>query len=224
MYMPSPEPPRCAVLPELGEHPAADLRGDAVALVVDVQQHARERRLGRSASTVTVTLPSPCRIAFSTRLVTTWANLSGSALTLRQVVGDVELDLAARCRRAPTATTRSTSGRDVARAAGSSESRPVSMRATSSSSAISRLSRSASALTVVEHQLLLLVVEPVPRLSSAWHEALDAGQRRAQLVGDGGDQVGALAVEPLAAARRAQRRPPTRLDRAGAARRGGSGR
>ena len=33
-----------AVLPELGEHPRADLLGDPLALVVDADQHARERR------------------------------------------------------------------------------------------------------------------------------------------------------------------------------------
>ena len=106
------------------------------------------------------------------------------------------------------------------------------MRETSSSSLISRVTRSASALTVCEHQLLLLVVEPLP-LQQGRGEALDAGQRRAQLVGDGRDQVGVAAlgalaghvsrsaddepVEPAVAAlpdvarrRRARSRPPAR--------------
>ena len=55
-----------------------------------------------------------------------------------------------------------------------------------------------------EHQLLLVVVELVPPVQQRLHEALDPGQRRAQLVGDGGDQVGALAVEPGPAAAGAQ--------------------
>ena len=40
-----------AVLPELREHPAADVRADPVALVVDVQQHPVVRRLVRRSAT-----------------------------------------------------------------------------------------------------------------------------------------------------------------------------
>ena len=79
------------------------------------------------------------------------------------------------------------------------------MRATSSSSAISRLSRSASADDGLEHQLLLVVVEPVPAVQQRRDEALDAGQRRAELVGDGRHEVGALPVEPGPTPARAQR-------------------
>ena len=61
-----------------------------------------------------------------------------------------------------------------------------------------------------EHQLALVVVELVPPVEQRLHEALDARQRGAQLVGDGGDQVGALAVEPRPAAPAAQAdRDPT---------------
>ena len=56
--------------------------------------------------------------------------------------------------------------RQVDRPAGSSSRRPASIRAMSSSSVISRASRSASASTVAEHLLALLVVEPVPALTS----------------------------------------------------------
>ena len=80
----------------------------------------------------------------------------------------------------------------------------MSIRATSSSSAISRVSRSASAFTVVSISFFWSSLSLSHRLSSAWHEALDAGQRRAQLVGDGGDEVGALAVEPGPTAAAAQ--------------------
>ena len=45
MYMPEPGAAAGAVLPELGEDPAADVRADPVALVVDVQQHPVEGRL-----------------------------------------------------------------------------------------------------------------------------------------------------------------------------------
>ena len=70
--------------------------------------------------------------------------------------------------------------------------------------------------------LLLLVVELVPAVEQRLDEALDAGQRGAQLVGDGGDQVGALAVEPRPAAAGAERdRDP--VDRPERRRRAGSG-
>ena len=150
--------------------------------------------------------------------------LVGVGVDLGQVVGDLELDRRGRCRR----RTRLDDPADAARAAsqgrGCSWSRPVSMRATSRSSAISRLSRSASACDGGEHQLLLLVVEPVPAVEQRLHEALHAGQRRAQLVGDGGDQVGALAVEPGPAAAGAERDRDLGDRLVRAARRGGSAR
>ena len=46
-----------------------------------------------------------------------------------------------------------------------------------------------------QHQQLLLVVEPGPAAEHRLHEALHPGQRRPQLVGHRGDQVGALAVQ-----------------------------
>ena len=61
-----------------------------------------------------------------------------------------------------------------------------------------------------EHQLLLLVVEPVPPVEQRLDEALHAGQRRAQLVGDRGDQVGAVAVEAGAGPAGAQAAPRRR--------------
>jgi hypothetical protein len=54
-----------------------------------------------------------------------------------------------------------------------------------------------------QHQQLLLVVEPGPAAQHRLDETLDAGQRRPQLVGHGGDQVRAFAVEAGAAAARA---------------------
>ena len=81
-----------------------------------------------------------------------------------------------------------------------------------------RTSRSASACDRGEHQLLLLVVELVPAVEQGVGEALDAGQRRAQLVGDGRDQVGALRgrAGSAATAAEADRHPSTgRRRRAG---------
>ena len=46
-----------------------------------------------------------------------------------------------------------------------------------------------------QHQQLLLVVEPGPAAEHRLDEALHAGQRRPQLVGHRGDQVGPLAVQ-----------------------------
>ena len=60
---------------------------------------------------------------------------------------------------------------------------------------ISRLSRSASACTVVSISSFCSSLSRVQRLSMRLDEALDAGQRRPQLVGHGGDQVGPLAVQ-----------------------------
>ena len=50
----------------------------------------------------------------------------------------------------------------------------------------------------LEHQPLLVVGEPVPVAQQGRGEPLDAGQRRAQLVGDGGEQRGALGLGPAA--------------------------
>ena len=59
----------------------------------------------------------------------------------------------------------------------------------------------------LQHDALLVVGEPVPLGQQRGGEALDAGQRRAQFVGDGGDQVGAAALQ--ARPRPVSRRRPT---------------
>ena len=46
----------------------------------------------------------------------------------------------------------------------------------------------------LEHEPLLVVAEPVPAAQQGGGEALDRGQRRAQLVGDGGDDGGVLGL------------------------------
>ena len=81
-------------------------------------------------------------------------------------------------------------------------SRPASMREMSSSSVISRVTRSASASMVSQHQPLLVVGEPVPLAQQGGGEPLDRGQRRAQLVGDRGDQRGAGRARPGGVPRR----------------------
>ncbi len=206
MYMPSPEPPRAPCFQNFVKtrlRMSGLIPSPSSSTCSSTPAYVARRRSSRTRSRA----PCPRRAgrALSTRLVTTWANLSGSTMIVGSSSVDVEGDLAAGAGAAPTSTTRLDQQRRTSTGRGKSDSRPVSMRATSRSSAISRVSRSASALTVLEHQLLLVVVELVPRWAAACDEALDAGQRRAQLVGDGGDQVGALAVEPLAAAAGAQR-------------------
>ncbi len=70
-----------------------------------------------------------------------------------------------------------------------SMSRPDSSRLMSSSSLISRATRSASWLTWLEHGLLLVVAELRPRAQEQPGEALDGGERRAQLVADRGHDL-----------------------------------
>ena len=146
MYMPRPEPPR---VPCFQNFVNTRLRMSGLMPSPSSSTCSSTPAYGASsaiADAVSVTCPSPCRIALSSRLVTTCANLSGSALML----GSSPTTSKAISRPVPArtdATTRSTATR---KSTGRrySESRPVSMRATSSSSAISRVSRSASTLTV----------------------------------------------------------------------------
>ena len=85
-----------AVLPELREHPAADRPGlipsPSSSTCSSTPSYGASSRSGVAVS---VTWPSPCRIALSTRLVTTWANLSGSALTCGSSPSTSKRDLAA---------------------------------------------------------------------------------------------------------------------------------
>ena len=56
----------------------------------------------------------------------------------------------------------------------------------------------------LQHHPLLVVGEPGPLGQQRGGEALHAGQRGAQLVGDGGDELGAAAFEPVPLLRAAQ--------------------
>ena len=215
MYIPSPEPPRGPCFQNFVNTRLRMSGLMPVALVVDVQQHPGVRRLVADRGAVSVTCPSPCRIAFSTRLVD----------HLRELVG-VGPDL--------RAARPSTSKRDLAAGAGADRrddavdggaevDRPRVERQPAGVDAghVEQLGDQPGqpvgvGVDRLEHHLLLVVVEPVPLGQQRRGEALDAGQRRAQLVGDGGDQVGALAVEPLAGPGGAQRRrDPLRPARCG---------
>ena len=201
--------------PELGEHPAAHLGSDALALVLDDDADPGElvaRAHGRG--TPTRTAPSPWRDAVLDQVGHDLGELVGVDEDLGQLVlGDV-LDLAGGAGLdAVDDAARPGRGRRSGR--GNSESRPVSIRATSSSSAISRLSRSESEWTVVSISFFWSSLSLSQRFSSAWTKPLTPGERRAQLVGHGGDQVGPLPVEPgPATAGAEQHRDP--LDRTAA--------
>ena len=103
-------------------------------------------------------------------------------------------------RRSPLATIRSTclSAHGRRRSTGwrRTSSRPASIREMSSSSAISRVTRSASASTVSSISRFWSSVNRSHLAQQGGGEALDAGQRRAQLVGDGGQQLGLASLGP----------------------------
>ena len=122
---------------------------------------------------------------------------------LGQVVVDVEVDRPGGARPRPTRRS-GRSARPASHGRGYICRRPVSIRATSSSSAISRLSRSLSAETVSSISFFWSSLSRSQRLSSAWTKPLTPVSGRAQLVGDRGHQVGPLAVQPGPAASGAQ--------------------
>ena len=150
----------------------------------------------------TRTVPSPWRTAFSTRLVTTWVNLSGST-----VISGRPSATSSSIGRLVPAPTESTTRRDQDR--GVDGSRVELQPAGVDPGDVEQLGDQPAEPVGVgadrrQHQLLLVVVELVPAVEQRLHEALHPGQRRAQLVGDRGDQVGALPVEPGPAAAGAQ--------------------
>ena len=98
----------------------------------------------------TVTVPSPCRTAFSMRLDEDLVEPVGVGPHLGQVVGDLDDEpVASAGRRPPSRSTwRLEHGRRRRSAWGGSARRPASIRETSSSSVMSRVTRSASASIV----------------------------------------------------------------------------
>ncbi len=189
-----------AALPELREHPEAHLGRDALALVVDddpdaglVAQLTRAERDERDPHGA-LAVPDGVLDQVGDHL----GELVGVGVDLGQVVGDLEGDRAGR------------PGRDrlddpAGEQAGVAGPRVQLEPAGVDAGHVEELGDQPAQPVGVggdrgEHQLLLLVVEPVPAVEQGLHEPLDAGQRRAQLVRDRGDQVGALPVQPLPAA------------------------
>ena len=166
--------------------------GDALALVGDGHDRPHPSSDG---PTVTVTVPSPWRRAFSTRLPTTCWNLSGST----HISGSSPCDATTkRLSGSPAATRPATALRDDGRQVDDllAHLEPAGVDAAD----VEQLGdQPGDAVGVgvdrLEHELLLLVVEAVPLGEQGRGEALDAGQRRAQLVRDGRDEVGAAALD-----------------------------
>ena len=184
------------------------LVGDALALVGD-----RDRRLRwpgrRPVRPSMVTVPAPWRSAFSSRLPSDLVELVGVDPHLRD----------ARRRRRPTNRDGSSPRRlhrgDVPRRRrGQVDDLPAHAEpAGVDPGDVEQLGDQPGdpvgvGVDGLQHQPLLLVGEPVPLGEQRRGEALDAGQRRAELVRDGGDQLGAaeLLAGPGPGARGARRR------------------
>ncbi len=172
-----------------------------------------------------VTVPSPWRTAFSSRLPSTWSILSGSAHrsgsgpadAQQEPVGglaggDVRLDVP------------SDGGADVDGLAAHLEPAGVDP------GDVEQLGDEPGdpvgvGVDGLQHQPLLVVGEPLPLGEQGGGEALDGGERRAQLMGDGGDQLGVAALGAAAGLgvragrRRARRTGPGGVRRGRSARR-----
>ena len=189
--------------------PSAGARATATA-------RARRRRPSPAPS---VTVPSPWRTAFSSRLPRTWSTRSGSAQTSGSAsatrdtnalavvaAGDHPVDVPAGDRGevdrlAADLEPAGVDPRDVEQLA-DQPGHPVGV-----------------GLDGLEHEPLLVVGEPVPAAQQRGREALDRGQRRAQLVGDGGDQRGVVDLGAAAVSRRRAAPSRTRSTGCAAARR-----
>ncbi len=82
MYIPSPDPPRAPCFQNFVKtrlRMSGLIPSPSSSTCSSTPSYAASSRIGAAVS---VTWPSPCRIALSTRLVTTCASLSGSALTV----------------------------------------------------------------------------------------------------------------------------------------------
>ena len=124
--------------------------------------------------------------------------MSGSAKTCG--TGSSYDDSIVRVVPARTDSTQRSTSVSVSTSRGYSGSRPVSMRATSSSSVISRESRSESEYTVVSISFFCSSLSRSHLLSRVPTKPFTPVERGAQLVGDGRDEVGTVAVEPGPAA------------------------
>ena len=125
----------------------------------------------------------------STRLVTHLGELVGVGADLRQVAVDLEARSRGRCRPATDGDDALDRGLEVERPR--VEREPAGVDAGHVEQLGDQPGQPVGVgVDRLEHQLLLVVVELVPLGQQRRDEALDAGQRRAQLVGDGRDQVG----------------------------------
>ena len=212
MYRPSPAPPRRLVPPELAEDPRHELGGDAVALVADRDRHGgpppahaarAARRTGSriarlvprlaavsTGSTTTVTVPAPCRIAFSTRFPSIWSTLSASS----QVSGSSPVTtIRNRSAGSPAATRPATI---FSHPLGDADELAVDLHpARLDAGHVQQLGDQPGdpvgvGVDGLQHDPLLVVGEPGPLGQQRRREPLHAGQRGPQLVRDGGDQVG----------------------------------
>ena len=182
-----------ARLPELGEHPAPQVGVDALALVLDDQLEITgpPSRVRRREGDPDRAGAVPDGVLDEVR--DDLDELVGIDGDLGQVGGDVELDGTARARadrldHPPDQDLRVHRARVQLEPAGvdacdveqlgDESAEPVGVGADGR-----------------EHELLLVVVELVPAIQQRLHEALHAGQRGPQLVGDGGDEVGPLPVQ-----------------------------
>ena len=216
MYRPSPVPPRRPLRQNRVKTRDAGLGGYAGSLVLDPERRCRRR----PARGPRVTLPEPCRRAFSSRLTRTCSSLSASA----QVSGR---PVATRRSRTRVGLASGDEAVDVtADQGGQVDQAAVQLEAARVDPGdVEQLGDQPGhpvgvGLDRLQHQPALVVGEPLPLGQQGRGEALDRCQRGAQLVGDGGDQLGPVALGAVAArgARAARRRP---LHRATAARRPG---
>ena len=171
------------------------------------------RRLRRPrrchAATSIVTCPAPCRTAFSSRLARTWSSLSASTHISGRPVADAHGEP---CRGPPPTTTMPATCRVATRPRSTTCRRTVEPAGVDPGDVEQLGDQPGDPVGVgvdgLEHQPLLVVGEAVPLREQGRGEALHAGQRRAQLVGDGGDQLGpaALLAGPAAGAPQRRRR------------------
>ena len=171
-----------AAAPEAGEDPRRGLLGDALALVGDGR---RAGAVAVAGPTVTVTVPSPWRRAFSTRLPTTCWSLSGSTHISGSSPRDVDDE------RSSGSPAGDLPGDGLAHGGRQVDDLLAHLEPAGVDAAdVEQLGdQPGDAVGVgvdrLEHDLLLVVVEAVPLGQQRRGEALDAGQRRAQLVRDG---------------------------------------
>ena len=199
MYMPRPVPPRTPCF--------QNLVNTRVRIDSGMPSPSSSTRISTPAngsvipSTVTFTRPSPCRIALSTTLVTTCDELVGVGEDLRHrfVVRRLDRARGPRPDRLDAALDQRL-GVDVPGV----QRQPPGVDA-GHVEQLGDQPREPFGVGVDrgQHQLLLLVVEPLPLAQQGADEALHPGERRPQLVRHGGDQVGAVAVEAGPSAARA---------------------